>query len=244
MASPSAVRFSQGKKDIGDAHKFSWEYPVPDNRFWNDIPFTTARNFFQSFSSEEIDRLPIDPDSTLEKHSKLETLIKLLRELLAKKEAESSPKSFYDVDFAGWDRLWLAIYTLQDQLEDPEAEGTLRMLCDRRKDKTNLSHQHTLAGLLLDRGKFAEAEALEKGVKEWLDGQLGKDSPQALSARRIIAQAQWKQGPSRRAEANDTIADLTRIIDSMGTSQFAVYQEEEREMAGKLILDLKKGQGA
>ncbi|RYP78638.1 hypothetical protein DL769_003134 [Monosporascus sp. CRB-8-3] len=214
MAESSGVRYSQGKKDMGESRKFPWEYRVPDNKFWHDVSFCAARNFLQNFSPEEIDQLQIDPESTLEKRAKIELLARLLGELLKKREAEAAPKTYYDADFVGWDRLWLAVYTMQDELGDPEAERTLRMLCDRRKDKTNLSHQHTLAGLLLDRGKYAESEEMEKEVKAWLDDRLGRDSPQALSARRIITQALWKQGLSRRGEADGAISDLMSIIDA------------------------------
>lgn len=72
-----------------------------------------------------------------------------------------------------------------------EEEQTIRMLIDKRKDKTNLSHMHTLSAILLGRGKYAKAEEMEGKVKVWLDGKLGRDSPQALGSRKIIAQAVW-----------------------------------------------------
>ncbi|RYO94513.1 hypothetical protein DL764_007832 [Monosporascus ibericus] len=237
---PPDVRYSQGKKDMEDSLKFPWEYAVPNNKFWHDISFCAARNFLQSFSPEEIDQLPIDPESTLEKRAKIELLAKLLRELFKKREAEAAPKTYYDADFVGWDNLWLAIYTMQDELGDPEAEKTLRMLYDRRKDKTNLSHQHTLAGLLLNRGKYPESEEMEKEVKTWLDDRLGMESPQALSARRIIAQALWKQGLSRRSEADGAISDLMSIIDGMAGGRYAVYQEEERKLTNEMVHELEE----
>ncbi|RYP76357.1 hypothetical protein DL771_001796 [Monosporascus sp. 5C6A] len=240
MAESSGVRYSQGKKGMGDSRKFPWEYPVPDNKFWHDVSFCAARNFLQNFSPEELGQLPIDPESTLEKRTKIELLARILRELLQKREADAAPKTYYDADFVGWDRLWLAVYTMQDELGDPDAERTLRMLCDRRKDKTNLSHQHTLAGLLLNRGKYAESEEMEREVKTWLDGRLGVDSPQALSARRIIIQALWKQGLSRRSEADGAITELMRIIDGMAGGQFAVYQEQERKTTEEMVHALKE----
>ncbi|RYP20951.1 hypothetical protein DL765_002488 [Monosporascus sp. GIB2] len=240
MAQSPGVRYSQGKKEMGDSLKFPWEYPVPDNKFWHDISFSAARNFLQNFSPEELDQLPIDPESPLEKRTKIELLARLLGELLEKREAEAVPKTYYDAYFVGWDRLWLAVYTMQDELGDPDAERTLRMLCDRRKDKTNLSHQHTLAALLLNRGKYAEAEEMEKEVKTWLDDRLGMESPQALSARRIITQALWKQGLSRRSEADEAISELMRIIDGMTGGRFAVYQEEERKMTKQMVHTLRE----
>jgi len=46
-----------------------------------------------------------------------------------------------------------------------EAEATIRELVDRRKDKSNLSHMHSLSSFLYDRGKYVEAEEMERKVK-------------------------------------------------------------------------------
>ncbi|KAI0454695.1 hypothetical protein F5B21DRAFT_504171 [Xylaria acuta] len=77
MSEMQGLRCSQGKKDIGEARSFPWEYPVPDNKFWGDLPFATARSFLESFSAEDAAKPPIDPDSTLEPRQKLELLDKL-----------------------------------------------------------------------------------------------------------------------------------------------------------------------
>ena len=240
MTSPSGVRYSQGKKDIGDAKNFPWEHPVPENKFWNDLSFVTGRNFLQSFSVEEVEQLPIDPESHLPKDEKLKQLLVLLHEKLAREDAAAAPQTYYDVDFKGWNTLQLGVYTMQDQLELPEAEPTLRMMVDKRKDKSNLSHLHTLASLLLKQGKYVEAEEAARPVCDWLDGLVGKNSPQALGSRRMIAQAVWRQGPSRHAEAARLFAEIKELIATMDGGRFAVYKDEELEMVEKLINDLEK----
>jgi hypothetical protein len=105
------VRYSQGNKDIGAAHNFSWEYAVPQNKFWDDLPYTVGRNFLSLFEPGE--QQPSFDDgsenSALSRTDKLQLLLKLLRERLAGKDAEAAPRSFYDVDYQAWDRTWLAI---------------------------------------------------------------------------------------------------------------------------------------
>lgn len=236
------MRYSDGKPQTNKSPNFSWEYPVPENQFWADLPFVVGRNFLSNFSVEEIEHLSIDPNSTLGKDKKLMSLLHLLEERLAEKDLAAAPETYYDVDYAGWDKLWLGISTLQSELGHPEAEQTMRMMCDRRKNKTNLSHFHPLAGLLVAKGKYVEGEEMEKKVKGWLEEKLGKDSPQALGASRIILQAVWKQGVERRREAEELIDDTRHIIEQMGHGQFGVYQEMERDMFEKLVEDLQGGE--
>jgi hypothetical protein len=239
MTDQSGVRYSQGKKEIGDAKKFSWEHPVPDNKFWNDLQFVVGRNFLQSFTPEELDTLPIDPESSQSQKEKLELLLSLLETHLATKEASSAPQSYYDVAYESWASAWLGIFTMQHELGRPGAEDTIRMMIDRRQNKANLSHQHTLTGILLEKGNYSEAEQSELPVRDWLDGRLGKDSPQALGARRMIAEAMWKQGPARQEEAKKLLQEVREIIDGSAEGTFAVYQDEQKEMTEKLIQDLE-----
>lgn len=165
MATSTGVRYSNGKENTDGRSKFIWEYPVPTNAFWNDLPFTLGRNFLSNYSEEEIQSLPIDGDSTLPKEKKLELLHKLLKEGLTAKDNAAAPQTFYDVDYPAWDRLYLGIVSIQQELSLPEAEKTLRMMCELRTDRSNLSHFHNLAGLLLAKGEFHEAETMEKEVK-------------------------------------------------------------------------------
>ncbi|KAK3692984.1 hypothetical protein B0T22DRAFT_532348 [Podospora appendiculata] len=160
-------------------------------------PFRAARNFLQNFSAADSDgeHPSIDPDSALSQQQKLELLERLLRERLATREAAAAPQTLHDADYAAWEGLWLGIATMQSDLGRAEAaEQTVRMMITLRQDTTNLSFLHSLAGMLLARGEYAEAERIEKEVKPWLDGRLGRDSPQALNARRMITAAVWKQG--------------------------------------------------
>lgn len=245
-----AVRYSQGKKEMGAAKDFSWEHPVPDNLFWSDLPFTIARNFLQAFSPSELEHLPIDPDSTADRATKIQLLLDILLDE-AKREDQSAStilgesQTFYSANYEGWSTLWLAVYTMQHALGHMDAaEKTIRMLDEQRPDKGNLSHRHTLAGVLLETGRFGAAEEMAKLVREWLDGRLGRNSPQAMGSRRLIAEAVWRQG--RRGEARGLVEEIRGLIAGMGDTRFGIYEDSEREMLEELVrkLGMEGGQGS
>ncbi|KAK7931992.1 hypothetical protein PG985_002704 [Apiospora marii] len=255
MGDQQGVRYSQGQKDIGQARNLSWEYPVPDNDFWRDLPYSLSRNFLQSFSPEKLLQLSahFEGHDKLDRVAKLELLARLLHDELKEQDAsaaanaaaaedDDSRQTFYDVNYPRWRAVWLAVCSAQQELgQRVEAEDTLRMLHEKRRDPANLSHLHSLASLLLTRGVYAEAERMELDVRTWLDSRLGRDSPQALGARRMLAEATWKQGATRRQEAGDVVDEMRVIIDGMGAGQYAAYQDEEREMLDKLVLSLQDG---
>jgi len=243
MATVSEGRYSTASVAKSETAKsFAWEAPVPVNRFWDSISYCVSRNFLNNFSEQELERLPIDPNSSASDKEKLEHLLHLLQEKLATEEAATAPKTLSEIDYARWNRLSQAIYTMQSELGLPESYDTIRLMVDKRPDKSNMLPLHILADHLVKIGKYEEAEETEKPVLAWMDGheRLGRDSPQAVNARRIIARALWKQGPSRRAEAEALIAEIREIIDGMGSGQFGVYQQEERRLTDATIAALEK----
>ncbi|OOF91820.1 hypothetical protein ASPCADRAFT_154060 [Aspergillus carbonarius ITEM 5010] len=241
-SSLSSVRYSTGEVATSEAAKaFPWEAPIPVNPFWDSFEYCTARSFLSNFSDAELDKLPIDPSSTADQETKLRLLLQLLMDKLAQEEAATSPpQSLYEVSYKHWYSLWAGIYTIQNKLNLPEAEQTVRMLVEKRPDQDNVVPSHMLAEYLVKVGKYEEAEATARPVCAWMDAlpRLGKDSPQALNARRFIAKAVWLQGLARREEAEALVAELKGLVDGMGTGKFAVYQEEERRLNGELLADL------
>ncbi|KAJ5615951.1 hypothetical protein N7537_001065 [Penicillium hordei] len=97
-----------------------------------------------------------------------------------------------------------------------------------------------LAEHLVKTVKYKEAEETELPVCEWMDARphLGKASPQALNVRRIITRALWGQGPSRRPKAEELVAIIHSLVDSMGESKFGVCQEEERRLNEDMVAQL------
>jgi hypothetical protein len=91
MASRTSYRYSQNKKDVGEAKNFSWEYPVPDNGFRNILDFVVGRNFMQCFSEDEMKQMHFD--DTLSKRGKLGLLLNLLREKLSSQDAAAAPQT-------------------------------------------------------------------------------------------------------------------------------------------------------
>ena len=256
MAQPpsQAVRYSQGTKDIGAARSFPWEHPVPQTPFWDELPYPLARSFLTLFDKPDTPN-PTNPpptfddpaSSALTKPEKLNLLLVLLKERLVSKEAEvaAEQKTFYEVDYSAWDATHRSIAAIQHEQHDLDAaEETLRMLIARRQgDPANLMHQHVLAGVLLDKGQYAEAERLEVPVRDWLDGRLGRESPQALGARRMIARAVWMQA-GRREEGEGLMREVEGIIAGIAEgSQWGVYVEGERELTRELWGRLK-GKGS
>ncbi|KAK0631541.1 hypothetical protein B0T14DRAFT_501881 [Immersiella caudata] len=239
---PESARYSTGTSNIPENVKnFTWEYPVPDNAFWNDLKFVIGRNFLSSFSPEEISQLPIDPNSTHSKSEKLELLLRLLHEKIAAKDTKASPQTFYDVDYKSWDTAMLGVQTIQYELDLPEAEQTIRMMIERRKNKNNLSHFHSLSVLLFEKGRYVEAEETERPVLEWLVGRLGDTSPQALGSRRIIARSMWKQGGEKLAKAEALFEEVKRLVEESGNGKYAVYKDEQLEETEKMVEDLRAG---
>ena len=94
---------------------------------------------------------------------------------------------------------------MENELNLPSAEATVRMLVVRRPDPDNVVPPHMLAEPLVKIGKYKEAEEVEGPVCEWTDKRphLGQNSPQAINARRIIAKALWGQGIRRLCDWYD-----------------------------------------
>lgn len=245
MATAPGVRYSTanvGKYE--SAQSFAWEAPVPVNRFWDSISYCVSRNFLRNFSEQELEQLPIDPDSAVSNKEKLKHLLQLLQEKLAKEEATAAPQALQKIDYTRWNRLWQGIYTMQSELGLPAADQTIRMIVDKEPDKSNMLPLHMLADHLIKIRKYAEAEETERPVCAWMDAheRLGRDSPQAINARRIITRALWMQGPSRRAEAEALVAEIRVIVDGMGNGKFGVYKDEERVLTDMMMAELEREQ--
>jgi predicted Zn-dependent protease len=174
--------------------------------------------------------------SDMEKH---ELLLKILNEKLEAGDKAAAPKTLEEVDHKAWDDVMLAVVTMQGQLNRlSDQEATLRLMIDKKADPTNLSHFHNLAEALLRQGKYAEAEDMETKARDWLDGKLGKDSPQSLGARKIIAEAVWKQG--RVEEARGLLGEMEQIIEEGGEGTYGIYMEEQRETLGRAREELEE----
>lgn len=232
------VKYSQGSKDIGAAKSFSWEYPVPKNAFWGPLDFVVGRNFLKCFSSSELQAMELRLIGSLPNFEKYELLLKILNEKLEASNKAATPRTMQEVDHKAWDDLMLGIVTMYARLNRlSDQESTVRLLIAKRQDPSNLSHFYNLAGVLLEQGKYAEAEERASKARDWLDGKLGKDSPQALGARKIIAEAAWKQG--RVEEAMGLMGEMEGIVDGGGEGTFGIYMDEQREMLSKMKEELE-----
>ncbi|OIW28122.1 hypothetical protein CONLIGDRAFT_579742 [Coniochaeta ligniaria NRRL 30616] len=242
----SPFRYSNGEVATSDTAKaFSWENPVPVNPFWDSFEYCIARNFLGNFSSTQLSQLPIDATGKDDHATKAGHLLSFLKDELDREEAAASG-SLFETNHRRWYDLWQAIFVYQSELDLLEAEETIRMLVARNPDpKSEVRPSHILAEYLVKVGKYKEAEETELPVRAWMDARahLGRDSPQAINARRIIAKALWGQGPPRRAEAKALVAEIDDIVDGMGGGKFGVYQTEEKRLNNVMKTELENLKG-
>lgn len=220
--------------------KFEWDFDVPDTPFWKGLEFTVARNFLTCYSSEEVKKMHFD--ATLSVPHRMRFLLSQLSSDLSARETAASPQELHVVDPATWRRFLLGIQTMQKLLDLPVEEAeTIRRTLSTTEGNARVPWLNMLADLNLRNGDYGEAERLSREVLPWMQNheKLGNDSPQAFGTTRIIIQSAWKQGGRKEDEARRLIEATFGLIDGMGESKFAKYQEEEREMLQALKANLE-----
>ncbi|KAJ6438097.1 Nuclease S1 [Purpureocillium lavendulum] len=239
------VRFSCPKvNETPSAQQFPWEHGVPVNTFWNDFEWTQAGGFLHHFSDEERAELPIDPNSTASLNDKLKLLLSLLDSKFAKEEAAVAPASLVQAKPDIWRSLTSSRIHMQMELglvSDVDALQSVRKLDEFWAPGVN--YQQFLAYLLIRGGDCVEAEGIIGPAIEELDTILTRASPQAIGYRRTKLEAIWKQGSSRRADAESMIVEIKSSIQAMVGTRFEVYFEEETETLDKLLAKLSEWTG-
>jgi hypothetical protein len=235
----TTARYSTGVGKVSDAPQFSWEFPVPDNDFWRSFRYPSARNFIQCFTEDEIKAFQLhERHGTESPEAKQKLLINALQEHMKSEETDNQP--LYKTDNASWVRHMMAVTALYSETGDLDAQ--IQMAETLREHADNpISHEHSLASMLIQRGQpgdFQKAEEFEGPFLAYVDKRLGQDSPQSLSSRRITAKAVWMQ--DRQDEAQVLFDETFALIDSMGKGEFGVYQDSERKMTQEMVDDLKK----
>lgn len=239
MMNSTKFRYSTGILDPNNAPAFKWEYPVPVNDFWNSFKYTSGRNFLTCFSQDEIDDMHLEKHEDLSNKQKATILLTIIRDKIVALESPDHP--LWETDFPTWQTLMQAAISMHGELEllDEEIKAEEQVI-EKRGDKSIPAHAHGLAYLLSKRGlpgDFEKSEELERNAIEWFDVNLGKDSPQALSVRRVIATAVW--GQERYTEAEGLIAEMFQLIEGSKTGEYGVYQDEERQLVNELVEELK-----
>jgi hypothetical protein len=226
--------------------KFAWDYDVPNDAFWDSLPFTTGRNFLQCFSASELDASVssrLDPSlSTDEKHR---LLLELAEQKLAREEAAaqtSDQKPLHEKNYDLWQKLMLALETMQHSLgllADEEKTLSAMLAHPRPGQAKNWSALNMMSRLLQDQGRYAEAERAALEVQPWMEEhpQLGRGSPPAMGNMRMILTAVWKQ--RRYDDGRRVYRDMRELVDGMGDTKFAQYQQEEARMLEDLMAELE-----
>lgn len=127
-----------------------------------------------------------------------------------------------------------AMHTLglvQSEVGSPaRAERTWRkMLTIRERDspRSALAVRNNLGFVLVEQGKYQEAEEIARQLLPALQKRYGKESPQALGTLRQLIEA---VGGQRRVEdAKSLVEEGFVLVGGMGRGKFKEYQQEELE---------------
>jgi hypothetical protein len=141
--------------------KFPWDYDIPNEAFWNSLPYTTARNFLSCYTPSQISNMHFD--STLSLLEKLKFLRQYLNTTFTAKEEEVAPTPLYEADYPAWMNLKLAMCSMENELGNyDEQEKLVREMYERAPDRNKrMSALHQLAGILMETKRYAEAESSE-----------------------------------------------------------------------------------
>ena len=207
---------------------FPWEsLQVPNDDFWNSLPYAAGRNFLQCYTQKELEQMHFD--ISLSDREKQQNLLAQLQETLSLKDAAAAPKTLLDCDLPGWQHLMLGIATMEKLLGNIDGEEKILRTMVDNSPKGNLSALFNLSSVVESRGEYPEAEEMAREVLPWMQSHelLGNDSPQALKCKRILIQAIWKQG--RYSEARKLIEELSGTVTAMEGGKFAKYQADEKK---------------
>ncbi|KUJ21228.1 uncharacterized protein LY89DRAFT_681812 [Mollisia scopiformis] len=232
--------------DARKSPKFSWDYDIPNDAFWNSIEYSAARNFLQCYKESEISKMHFDNKLSLPAKYKL--MRQYLDKTFKEKEEEVAPAPLLDANYPVWLQLKLAMSTMEYYLEDyNEQERLAREMYEcAPNDNKKMSALHQLSGILEKTKRYADAERMAKKVLPWLQGHelLGKDSPQALSCVRTIASSIWKQ--KKYKEGGEWMDQYGMLVGSMKDGKFEKYRDTEMKLyveAKRALWEWRREQG-
>ncbi|KAK0644418.1 hypothetical protein B0T16DRAFT_460477 [Cercophora newfieldiana] len=140
---------------------------------------------------------------------KVALLLRLLQAKLSTEKAAAAPRPTIDP-------LVLAIYVARKRLGLAEESGP------------TIRHGRE--------GGFADAEQIMGPVCDRIDASpLGKSSPLAIGARRVLLAALWKQGAPKRVAAEELVAEIKALIEGMSGGEYEVYVDVKRREIEKVL---------
>lgn len=202
--------------------------PVASNSNMRD-----AQDIILCFSPDELEDEGISLDAP-SGTDRLRQLLTQLRSRLAADEAASAPQPLHIAKPREWQKTMQEIHTLQRQLDllDDESQTIQRMLATTQGNARMTWFNHA-AVLHLQRGEYAEAEEIARMVLPWTQHhpKMGFASPQALGTMRILIEAGWMQGDTKREEARQLFLEASKMIARMSCSASSEsYQDSERTL--------------
>lgn len=225
--------------------EFPWESPIPSGDFWATIPNNLARHFYQTLTTEELEKTTLD--ASLPEIEKLKALDEILVSHVADEKAKldgtplSSPEA----------KRYRSLLLLQANAKQyygahAEAEKVQRDLIEISTGQATITGlQGGLALSLKEQGKYSEAEEYAKVSLKDIQGHemLGTHSPQALGSMRMLMEIYAGQG--KFVEAWKIYEEGVVVVDEMGKGKFGKYQGEEKEALEEMkVLVERKEKGS
>ncbi|KAK3323224.1 hypothetical protein B0T19DRAFT_442720 [Cercophora scortea] len=198
------------------ARVFPWEQPIPVNTFWGSFDYPTARAFLDNIPDGA---LGLDPASTADHTTKLQIILRLLRQRITMEETVLSPQPLHDADYHLWYQRTQSLYILENALDLPEAGQTIQKLVAGAVE-SDVRPKHLLGEYLVKTGNYKEAE----------------------EAARPVAAAALGEGETKRAETEGLLSEVREIVEGLERDggDFGVYQQEERKLTAELLAALEK----
>jgi hypothetical protein len=220
---------------------FSWDLQTSTDPFFADIDPKDTNIFVRIFSEDDIQRMNL-PKGELTVTEKISKLQDLVTQRLEDKERAAAPKTLKEVDYPTWQALESAVGTYRSKVEG-DYKHSEKVFAERlANDLKDVSAIHNLAFVRGKQGNWFEEEKLARRSLAMLEvhESLGKDSPQALGARKMITEGMWKQG--RKHDAKAYGKETATVIAGMKGGKFEKYQEWNKADHEEFMDDLEKWQ--
>ncbi|OQN98438.1 hypothetical protein B0A48_15708 [Cryoendolithus antarcticus] len=214
--------------------RFSWDFDLPAEPFWQAVGWKPARMFFACFSQADIDSMDLMSKPAPSQSDKFELL-------LQQYETASKALDPLDSNYQRSYNLAMGRATLLPLLgRAEEGDAILKEMLEKPdpSGKPQIATMHNIASRVAERGDYAEAEkmVLELLPMEEIEPKLGPHSPQALSLLRLLTEARYRLGKSELAK--ESFQRLVKLTEEAKDTKFRKYEADEKELNDELIKKL------
>ena len=203
--------------------KYTAPLPPPTHPLWGDINPYFHDSITEVISTDDCNELLALHTDAARKSS----LLQMLKNMVATRRSTLGP-----TDNATLTAMHVLAHA-QSVLGQHDASDAIwremnTIYLSRLGPDRSLAVRFNLAISLVSQAGYEEAEAAWRTLISEVDERWGKDSPQALGARRALMEALGKQ-QGKWEEAKRMNDEAFEIIDGMGKGEYKKFEEEERE---------------